>query len=193
MDQLCEWYLSPPLVQRAHRQQTVCLLWSNTLSRNIWFSSKVSDTDLFFPRPSYVRNTDRSTALNPWATSCTLSHQEASAALLNTTKLHLVETMKFRWTKRAREGQRSLLMNEFGLTLCLHRSARLRVHPPVCGGLAKLKVFIWASVCHCRWDVKALTGVLDWWHGQFPFTNSIDLQCYATIFDPQQTLFQVQT
>lgn len=52
-------------------------------------------------------------------------------SLLNSSKLHLAETMKFRWTKRAREEQRSLLINEFGPALCLPHPARLRDRPPV--------------------------------------------------------------
>lgn len=44
---------------------------------------------------------------------------------------HLAEKQKLGWTKRAREEQRSLLINEFGPTLCLPHPARLRLRPPV--------------------------------------------------------------
>lgn len=58
-----------------------------------------------------------------------LSHRAASSGLLNSSKLHLVEKQKLRWTKSAREEQCSLLINEFGPTLCLPHPDRLRVHP----------------------------------------------------------------
>lgn len=60
---------------------------------------------------------------------------ESSGSLLCFTKQQQIasglKSRKLWWTKRAREEQRSLLINEFGPTLCLPHPARLRLRPPV--------------------------------------------------------------
>lgn len=122
---------------------------------------------------------------------CSLSHQEASPGLLNSSKLHLAEKQKFRWIKRAREERHSLLINEFGLTLCFPHPARLRAHPPVYAPFFSdshrvtefyqsfticerfyLSNFVLLFCCQCRCDDSSLSVWTSWPHGSCSNTSA---------------------